>query len=141
MKIETYKQAKEYLNSFVNYEKKVNFPYQKSLKLERVYFLLDSLRIDYQALKVIHIAGTKGKGSTAQFCASLLATTGKKIGLYTSPHFFDFRERIQIVHSPQSIAHSRQPAVNSHMIGKKDCLLYTSPSPRDLSTSRMPSSA
>ncbi|MBU0897005.1 MAG: hypothetical protein KKB76_05235 [Candidatus Omnitrophica bacterium] len=95
--MKNYKEAKEYLDSFINYERCPNFAYKKSLKLERVKSLLRSLKIHYQKLKVIHIAGTKGKGSTAHFCAHLLAASGFKVGLYTSPHFFDFRERIRIM--------------------------------------------
>ncbi len=44
----------------------------------------------------IHIAGTNGKGSTAHILAALLQVKGKKVGLYTSPHYKDFRERIKI---------------------------------------------
>ena len=94
---EQYKQAKDYLNSFQNYELVSYFPYQNSIKLERMYLLLQHLKIPYQALRAIHIAGTKGKGSTAHFLVSLLATSGFKVGLFSSPHFFDFRERIQIM--------------------------------------------
>jgi len=46
--------------------------------------------------KSIHIAGTNGKGSTAHMLASILQESGKKVGLYTSPHLKDFRERIKI---------------------------------------------
>ena len=45
---------------------------------------------------VIHIAGTNGKGSTAFYLAQLLQAHGLKTGLYTSPHLYDFRERIQV---------------------------------------------
>ena len=95
--IHTYKQAKDYLGSFLNYEKISYFPYRRSFKLERMRLLLKDLKIPYQDLKVIHIAGTKGKGSTAHFLAYLLAASGFKTGLFTSPHLFNFRERIQIV--------------------------------------------
>ena len=47
-------------------------------------------------VKSIHIAGTNGKGSTAHIMASVLQESGYKIGLYTSPHLKDFRERIKI---------------------------------------------
>ncbi len=104
--ISNYKQAKDYFDSFINYERTPTFSYKGSLKLERMLWLLKSLHIPYQKLKAVHIAGTKGKGSTAWFCAYLLAGCGYKTGLYTSPHFFDFRERVRIVHSPQSIVHS-----------------------------------
>jgi len=95
--IDKYKQAKDYLDSFLNYEKRPFFSYKHSFKLERTYLLLKHLQIPYQRLKAIHIAGTKGKGSTAHFCAYLLAASGFKVGLFTSPHLFDFRERIKIV--------------------------------------------
>lgn len=49
-----------------------------------------------QALKTVHIAGTNGKGSTSSMIASILQEAGYKVGLYTSPHLKDFRERIKI---------------------------------------------
>ena len=48
----------------------------------------------HRAYRTIHIAGTNGKGSTAHTLAAVLARAGYKTGLYTSPHIFDFRERI-----------------------------------------------
>lgn len=48
-------------------------------------------------LKIIHIAGTNGKGSVSSFIAAALAAAGYKVGLYTSPHLVDFRERIKII--------------------------------------------
>jgi len=92
--MEKYQQIKAYLESFINYENNVAFSYGESFKLERVKCFLRDLGLSYQDLKVIHVAGTKGKGSAATMCADLLAGSGYKIGLYTSPHFFDFRERI-----------------------------------------------
>lgn len=46
--------------------------------------------------RVLHIAGTKGKGSTAAFAASILRACGYSVGLFTSPHLCDVRERIRI---------------------------------------------
>ena len=92
-----YKTTTTYLNSFIDYEKRDSFPYTRALKLKRVTHLFESLNIAYGRLKTIHVAGTKGKGSTATFCAYILAASGYKVGLYTSPHFFDFRERIRIL--------------------------------------------
>lgn len=43
----------------------------------------------YESLPIIHIAGTKGKGSTATFCSSILVYHGLKTGLFTSPHLID----------------------------------------------------
>ena len=47
-------------------------------------------------LKCIHVTGTNGKGSTSHMLASILQEAGYKVGLYTSPHLKDFRERIKI---------------------------------------------
>lgn len=110
-----YKQIRQYLDSFISYEKQADFVYCRALKLERVRNLLRRCGVEYEKLKVIHIAGTKGKGSTATMCADLLASAGYKVGLYTSPHFFDFRERIAIK-SPQSTVHSPQKS----LISRKD---------------------
>ena len=48
--------------------------------------------------KIIHVAGTNGKGSVSNMLASALAVQGYKVGLYTSPHILDFRERIRVCH-------------------------------------------
>ncbi|UCC95548.1 MAG: bifunctional folylpolyglutamate synthase/dihydrofolate synthase [Candidatus Omnitrophota bacterium] len=108
-----YEKAKSYLDSFVNYERNTSFSYRRALKLKRVRHLFDVLGIAYRRLKVIHIAGTKGKGSTAHFCAYLLVASGFKVGLYTSPHFFSFRERIKIL-TPQGLQ------VSNSLISRSD---------------------
>ena len=64
--------------------------------LERVEKLLNTFSNPHLNTKTIHVAGTNGKGSTCCFLASLLKENGGKIGLFTSPHIFDFRERIRI---------------------------------------------
>ncbi len=91
-----YKSAQKYLDSFINYEK-ISFDYKRSLKLERVRHLFSLLKINPRELPAVHVAGTKGKGSVSAYCASMLAASGHAAGLYTSPHFFDFRERIRII--------------------------------------------
>lgn len=50
----------------------------------------------HKAYKTIHVAGTNGKGSTSHLLASVLQQSGYKVGLYTSPHLIDFRERIRV---------------------------------------------
>ncbi len=67
-----------------------------NLGLDRIQFLLDQLGNPQNKFKSIHIAGTNGKGSTAAMTASILKEAGYKVGLYTSPHLFDFTERIKI---------------------------------------------
>ncbi len=91
-----YKETVAYLDSFINYEKKPPDSYARAMKLDRMRLLLKRLGIEYSRLKYIHIAGTKGKGSTATFCVSMLAASGYRVGLYTSPHFFDLTERIAL---------------------------------------------
>ena len=92
----TYDQAIEYLESFINYEK-LAAPYDPRMwKLERMELLLEAAGNPHEHLKFIHIAGIKGKGSTAAMIASILREAGYKVGLYTSPHLVSFRERICI---------------------------------------------
>ncbi|MEN9699371.1 MAG: hypothetical protein RLZZ301_569 [Bacteroidota bacterium] len=64
--------------------------------LERVELLFKQLEIEADAIPSIHIAGTNGKGSTAAYCASLLQEKGFRVGLFTSPHIYDFSERIRV---------------------------------------------
>jgi dihydrofolate synthase/folylpolyglutamate synthase len=64
--------------------------------LSNIIALCDILGNPQQQLKVIHVAGTNGKGSTSHLVASILQEYGYSVGLYTSPHYLDFRERIKI---------------------------------------------
>ncbi|MFA7421683.1 MAG: folylpolyglutamate synthase/dihydrofolate synthase family protein [Melioribacteraceae bacterium] len=66
------------------------------LGLESTLLLLDQIGNPHKKLKCFHIAGSNGKGSTASFIASILVEHGFKVGLYTSPHFVRFNERIKI---------------------------------------------
>lgn len=58
----------------------------------------------WKAFRCIHIAGTNGKGSVSSMIAASLASCGLRVGLYTSPHLLDFRERIKIVGGPTLIS-------------------------------------
>ncbi|MBR4673376.1 MAG: hypothetical protein IKP00_02835 [Victivallales bacterium] len=64
--------------------------------LERMYPLAELAGNPERRLKVIHIAGTKGKGSTSHFISALLEASGKMAGLFTSPHLCTVRERFQV---------------------------------------------
>jgi dihydrofolate synthase/folylpolyglutamate synthase len=64
--------------------------------LTNVNLLADHLDNPHKKIKCIHVAGTNGKGSTSHMLASILQEAGYKVGLYTSPHLIDFRERIKI---------------------------------------------
>ncbi len=66
------------------------------LGLNSTLHLLERIGNPHKDLKTFHIAGSNGKGSTASFVASILIEAGYKVGLYTSPHFVKFNERIRI---------------------------------------------
>ncbi|MFH0917920.1 MAG: folylpolyglutamate synthase/dihydrofolate synthase family protein [Candidatus Omnitrophota bacterium] len=93
----SYPVVKKYLNSLPNYEKNLNYPYSVTLKLTRIRDFLAQIDNPQKSLRIIHIAGTKGKGSTCALVAYILRAAGFSVGLYTSPHLNDFRERIRIL--------------------------------------------
>lgn len=64
--------------------------------LERIYQLMEMWGDPHLKVQSVHIAGTNGKGSTSSLIASVLQSSGAKVGLFTSPHLVDFRERIRI---------------------------------------------
>lgn len=64
--------------------------------LERISMLLEMLHNPQDKLKIVHIAGTNGKGSTSTMISNMLIASGHKTGLFTSPYVIDFCERIQI---------------------------------------------
>jgi dihydrofolate synthase/folylpolyglutamate synthase len=70
------------------------------LGLDQMNRLCAALGNPHHSFKCIHIAGTNGKGSTAHMLASVLQSAGYTVGLYTSPHLKDFRERIKINGQP-----------------------------------------
>lgn len=91
----TYRESLDYLNSFIDHEKKSAYDYT-SFKLDRMARLAAALGDPQKATRAIHVAGTKGKGSTSAIIQSILKSSGLKAGLYTSPHLSSFRERIRI---------------------------------------------
>ena len=92
----------------MNYEETIEYLYNSAPMFQKVgssaykegmenSFLIDShLNHPHTCYKTIHVAGTNGKGSTSHLLASILQEAGYKVGLYTSPHLLDFRERIKI---------------------------------------------
>jgi dihydrofolate synthase/folylpolyglutamate synthase len=66
------------------------------LGLETITDLLDRLDNPQRRYATIHVAGTNGKGSSSAMLASILQSSGYRVGLYTSPHLIDFRERIRV---------------------------------------------
>ena len=99
-----------------NYHKKIEAIFTRFPSIQKVPFkeaykpgLENMLRFEevlgnpHDRLKTIHVAGTNGKGSVANMLASALAACGLKVGLYTSPHIVDFRERMRIT-GPEGVA-------------------------------------
>jgi dihydrofolate synthase/folylpolyglutamate synthase len=96
-----YNLALDYLYSFVDYSLKHASELAKAdFNLERMFALMDSLGDPHTQYPVIHVAGTKGKGSVSVLAASALTAAGYKTGLYTSPHLQDYAERIQVDGQP-----------------------------------------
>lgn len=97
--IRTYTSAMDYLSLQVNYERRPPRRHQRGVyTLDRMKKLLTDLGNPQDQFKAVHIAGSKGKGSTATMLAEMLINNDMKIGLYTSPHVMDLRERIVIDH-------------------------------------------
>jgi len=94
----------DFLMGRLNYERVDQIPYHRQhLKLERMQRLLDRLGNPEQQLNIIHVAGSKGKGSTVMTLSSLLTTAGVNAGTYTSPHLQHIEERIRINGTPIEI--------------------------------------
>ncbi|MCX6065247.1 MAG: hypothetical protein NT121_05770 [Chloroflexi bacterium] len=98
-----YNLALDYLYSFVDYSLKHSSELAKAdFNLGRMRDLMTALGNPQDTYPSMHVAGTKGKGSTSALCASALQAAGYKVGLYTSPHLQEYGERIQINGEPVS---------------------------------------
>ncbi|MDO8473159.1 MAG: folylpolyglutamate synthase/dihydrofolate synthase family protein [Dehalococcoidia bacterium] len=92
-----FSQAERYLQSLTDYEKTPGVLYTSTTyDLKRMEDVLGRLGNPHKAAISVHVAGTKGKGSTTAMIASVLTAAGHRVGLYTSPHFHTIRERIRI---------------------------------------------
>jgi dihydrofolate synthase/folylpolyglutamate synthase len=98
MDIDTaYNQALDYLYSFVDYSLTRNLRYSpEKFDLERMRELMQRLGNPQNDYPIIHVAGTKGKGSVSALTAAALHAEGYRTGFYTSPHLSDYCERIQV---------------------------------------------
>jgi dihydrofolate synthase/folylpolyglutamate synthase len=103
-----YREAIAYLFDRTDYEREERVRYNvTTFSLERMERLLSLVGNPHTKIKTVHIAGTKGKGSTATMLARMLEANGLSVGLYTSPHLIHLHERI---------------VVNSQMISEADML-------------------
>jgi dihydrofolate synthase/folylpolyglutamate synthase len=90
-----YKETTDWMfNQLPMYQLQGASAYKKDLT--NIHLLVNYLDNPQENIKCIHVAGTNGKGSTSHMLASILQEAGYKVGLYTSPHLKDFRERIKI---------------------------------------------
>ncbi len=97
VKITNYTTAQKWLNEHIDHERMRMVRYdERTFNLSRMRKLLDILGNPHQQLKAVQVAGTKGKGSTCAMLASMLRKCGYTVGVYSSPHLIDLRERITI---------------------------------------------
>jgi dihydrofolate synthase/folylpolyglutamate synthase len=94
----TYEEAVAFWYTHVNYEQRS--PRAADLRLERMRTLLQRLDNPQERLRIVHVAGSKGKGSTSALLASILRCAGHRTGLFTSPHLCRVEERIQVDGEP-----------------------------------------
>jgi dihydrofolate synthase/folylpolyglutamate synthase len=95
MHFSNYTEAVAWLfDQFPSYQNNGGNAYKPGLK--QTSDLLNALEITSSEMNIIHVAGTNGKGSTCSYLSSILTEKNEKVGLFTSPHIFDFRERIRI---------------------------------------------
>jgi len=95
VRITTLAEARAYLDGFLNLEKTRDFAYER-LGLDRIRSLLAGLGNPERGLPCVHIAGSKGKGSTAWLVEALLAAARRRVGTYTSPHLECWSERFRV---------------------------------------------
>jgi len=107
MKLRTFAQAEQFLTLYIPKNSQQKF--SGELGLKRTKYFLHLLGDPQNKLKVVHIAGTSGKGSTCYLISSLLYAHGFKVGFHQSPHLTDVRERFQI---------------NNKIISKKEFIFY-----------------
>jgi dihydrofolate synthase/folylpolyglutamate synthase len=90
----TYEQALEFWFGRINYERTA--PQLADLKLDRMRAILERLGNPHERFRIIHVAGSKGKGSTSAMLAAILRAAGYRTGLFTSPHLCHVEERVQV---------------------------------------------
>ncbi len=95
--IAAHQSALDWLMGRINYERTAFIPYQeRQLKLDRMRQLLTRLGQPDAGMKIVHVAGTKGKGSTSAMIAGILTAAGYRTGLFSSPHIERIEERFAV---------------------------------------------
>ena len=98
----TFDEAIELSMGLVDFERSTHFPDHSHFHLERVVMLAEMLDHVDKAVPTVHVAGTKGKGSTCALIASILTSAGLKVGFYSSPHLHSLCERVRVGLEPIS---------------------------------------
>src|SRR5690554_690033 len=92
---ENYDEKVDWLfNQFPVFQKVGSSAYKPTL--DNTLALIHFFNVPIDKMKFVHVAGTNGKGTTCSIIASALTAAGKRVGLFTSPHIKDFRERIRV---------------------------------------------
>ena len=95
MSFSSFGEVTSYLDSF-SYMQTSTPGLLREARLERMSLLLDALSHPEESFKAVHVAGSKGKGSTCCYLSALLTAAGHRTGLYLSPHLCDYRERFSL---------------------------------------------
>ncbi|MCA9066208.1 MAG: bifunctional folylpolyglutamate synthase/dihydrofolate synthase, partial [Planctomycetaceae bacterium] len=95
-RIDSYQDALNWLYARIDYEKERPVGQNNPFRLERIRTLLSLIGSPHERIPAVHIAGTKGKGSTAAMAESILRHSGYRTGLFTSPHIDRFEERLRV---------------------------------------------
>jgi dihydrofolate synthase/folylpolyglutamate synthase len=120
----TYEKAIRYLFGRTDYEKETHLRYNvTTFNLKRMKKLLSLLGSPHEKVATAHIAGTKGKGSTAVMLAKMLESNGYTVGLYTSPHVVSLHERIMV--NSEMIQRSEMLALLNRVYGPVEKMAKT----------------
>ena len=98
----SYDGALQRVMGLADFERSTHSPGHAAFHLERMTLLMEQLDCAHLAVPTLHVAGTKGKGSTSAMIASILTAQGYEVGLYTSPHLHSATERIRVNGQPIS---------------------------------------
>ncbi len=123
----TYSEALQAIFQRTNLERQTQPPYSERVwRLARMRKLLEDIGDPQTSYPAVHIAGTKGKGSTTAMIESVLRAAGYRTGMYTSPHLHTFRERIRLNGQPvleEEVAHAVE-ILSPHLAASSEITVF-----------------